>query len=731
MNTSIDNVSRRAFLASGLKAGAGLTLGLSVPVLADVGAAGPGLAGTDKAAVALSPNAFVRIGSDDQVTVLAKHLEMGQGTYTGLATLVAEELDARWSQIEVIAAPADASRYNNLFWGAAQGTGGSTAIANAFEQMRRAGAAARLMLVRAAAGRWQVGEDGIRVRDGRVLHPSSGRVARFGELAEAAAALPVPADEEVRLKSPATFRLIGKDVGRKDLDGKIDGSAVFTQDIERPGMLVAVVAHAPRFGGKLRSFDDRKASEVPGVRGVVQIPSGVAVLADHFWAAQQGRQGLQIAWDDRAAMDFGSAELFARYGAKLDQAGAVARDEGDADAVLAGDAEVISGDYQFPFLAHAAMEPMNCVIERRADGGAELWYGAQMQTVDQAVVGRVLGIDPSRVVINTLYAGGSFGRRANPASDYVIEAAEILKAIDGKVPVKLVWTREDDMRAGWYRPAYMHRVEAVLGEDGLPLAWRNRIVGQSIAAGTPFESALVRDGVDMTSVEGASNLPYAIANLRVELHTMQLPVPIQWWRSVGSTHTAFATETFIDALARTAGEDAVDYRRRLLQAHPRHLGVLDLAVRESDWGAPLAENRGRGVAVHESFNSFVAMVAEVSVEAGGAYRVDRVDVAVDCGIAVNPDIVRAQMEGGLGFGLSAVLTSEITIENGMAAQSNFHDYTVLRANQMPDVRVHIVSSAEAPTGVGEPATPVIAPAVANALSAVTGRRYLRLPIRAA
>ena len=729
MDTKLTKVSRRQFLLAGLSGGIGLTLGMSVPALAKMGEAGPGLAGTDKANAALAPNAFVRIGNDDRVTVVAKHLEMGQGTHTGLATLVAEELDARWSQVDVIAAPADAGRYNNLLWGPAQGTGGSTAIANAYEQMRQAGAAARAMLVQAAAQGWQVNAGEISVRGGMIRHDASGRQASFGELADAAAQLPVP--ETVELKSPEQFRLIGKDVVRKDLTAKIDGSAVFTQDIERPNMLVAVVAHPPRFGAKLTSFDDSEAKKRPGVRAVVQIPSGVAVLADHYWAAQQGRNALSIEWDESEAMTIGSDEIFTDYRTYLDKAGTIARNDGDADAVLTEADDVIRTDYQFPFLAHAAMEPMNCVIEQQADGSVELWYGAQIQTADQATVAGVLGIEPSQVRINTLFAGGSFGRRANPASDYVVEAAQILKAIEGVAPVKLVWSREDDMRSGWYRPAYMHRIEAVLDDEGMPRAWRNRIVGQSIVTGTPFESALIKDGVDITSVEGASNLPYAIPDIKVELHTTRLPVPVQWWRAVGSTHTAFATEAFVDELAQTAKKDPVEYRRAMLREHPRHLGVLDLAVKHSDWGKPLTKNRGRGVAVHESFNSFVAMVVEVTVGEDGLYSVDRVDVAVDCGIAVNPDIVRTQMEGGLGFGLCAVLESEITLENGAVVQGNFDGYTVLRSNQMPDVRVHIVPSTKAPTGVGEPATPVIAPAVASALSSVTGKRYDKLPIRRA
>ncbi len=723
------NVSRRQFLAAGLTTGAGLTLGLSLPMIAKAEESGPGLTGDERSDSTLSPNAFVRIGIDDKVTVIAKHLEMGQGTYTGIATLVAEELDARWSQVEVISAPSDPSRYNNLLWGPVQGTGGSTAIANAYDQMRKAGAAAKSMLVSAAAARWQVSGDSIEVREGVVSHGASGRHASFGELAEAAAGLPVP--KEVPLKSPDEFHLIGREIPRKDLIPKTDGTAIFTQDIERPNMLVAVVARPPRFGAKLKSFDAKAALKQSGVRGVVQISSGLAVLGDHTWAALQARDLLKIEWDESAAMNIGSKEIFSEYAKHLDQAGLPARNEGDADTLLNNSEDSVRADYRFPFLAHAAMEPLNCVIEQHDDGIVELWYGAQIQTMDQGAVAKTLGIEAAKIRINTLFAGGSFGRRANPAADYVKEAAEILKATEGKAPIKLVWSREDDTRGGWYRPAYMHRIEAILDDKGMPKAWRNRIVGQSIAGGTAFEGALVKDGIDGTSVEGSSNLPYAIPNLKVELKTTRLPVPIQWWRSVGSTHTAFATETFIDRLARQAKIDPVAYRRQLLKRHPRHLGVLNLAVEKSNWGESIASNRGRGVAVHESFNSYVAMVAEVSLNEDNSYRVDRVDVAVDCGVAINPDIIRAQMEGGLGYGLSAVLSSEITIDKGAVVESNFNDYSVLRADQMPDIHVHIVSSAEAPTGVGEPATPVIGPAVANALSALTGKLYTRLPIRAA
>jgi isoquinoline 1-oxidoreductase beta subunit len=730
---TIQNLSRRGFLKVGGLAAAGLTLGVHLPARAGMRVAGPGMAGSDPSGTgAFEPNAFVRIGTDDTVTVICKHLEMGQGTYTGLPTLVAEELDAAWEQVRAEGAPVDAERYNNLAWGPVQGTGGSTAIANAFEQMRKAGAAARQMLVGAAAERWQVPAAEIGVRDGVVSHAASGNSTGFGALAEAAARQPVP--EAPSLKDPSRFRLIGNPaLRRKDGAPKCDGRAIFTQDVRLPNMLTAVVAHPPRFGARLRGFDASAAEAVDGVDQVVEIPNGVAVLGLDFWSAKQGRDALAIDWDDSAAFAQGSAEIVTDFRRLAEQPGLPARSDGDADGALAEAATVLEAEYSVPYLAHAALEGMDCVIEPTADGGVRVINGEQFQTIDRQAVAGVLGIAPEKVRIQMLYAGGSFGRRANPASDYLVEAAQILKASGGKFPIKLVWTREDDMRAGWYRPLYLHRLRAGLDADGSPVAWLQRIVGQSIMQGTAFEPALVKDGVDQTSVEGAANLPYRIANLRCELHSPELPVPVQWWRAVGSTHTAFAAECMIDEMAAAAGQDPVAYRITLLDGHPRHQGVLRLAAEKAGWGTPLPANeggrRGRGVAVHESFNSYVAEVAEVTVDEQGGFQVDQVVIAVDCGIVVNPDVVVAQMEGGMGFGLSAALSSEITLADGAPQQSNFHDYLVLRLDQMPRVEVHIVSSAEPPTGVGEPATPVIAPAVANALYAATGRRLRALPLR--
>jgi len=724
----IVNLSRRRFVAGSLASAAGLTLGILPVALAEQRKSGPGFAGAAPGeAGEFTPNAFLRIDNDGLVTVISKHLEMGQGTYTGLATLVAEELDADWDMVRVEGAPADATRYNNLFWGSAQGTGGSTAIANSFEQLRRAGATARHMLVSAAARQWQVPPAEISVSAGVVEHKSSGRRAVFGELAELAAKQTVP--ESVTLKDPKEFKLIGKRIPRKDSSEKITGAAQFTSDVRLPGMKTALVLHPRRFGAKVKAVDDTGALAVAGVRKVVEIPSGVAVVADDFWSAKLGRDALKVTWDESGAFKQSSAELLNDYRKLAEKPGSVTRSDGDVEQALGRAENVLEAEYSVPFLAHAAMEPMDCVV-RIDDSGCEIWNGEQMQTGDQINVATVLGLKPEQVQINMLYAGGSFGRRANPAADYIVEAVHIARALKKGTPLKLIWTREDDTRAGYYRPMYLHRLRAALDKYGNPVAWDQRIVGQSIIAGTPFESAMVKDGVDRTSVEGAANLPYAIENLRVDLHSPGLPVPVLWWRSVGSSHTAFAGECFIDELAYKAGRDPVEFRREMLLDHPRHLGVLNLAADKGNWGAPLGRGQGRGVAVHESFNSYVAQVAEVSVRRG-VINVDRVVIAVDCGIAINPDVIEAQMQGGMGFGLSAALFSQLTFRDGLVEQSNYHDYQVLRIDQMPEVEVYIVPSAEPPTGVGEPATPVIGPAVANAVFAATGQRLRQLPLRLA
>ncbi len=719
----IVNESRRRFL----QAGAGLTLAIYLPT----SHAAPVAAATGKiapaAAASFEPNAFVRIGEDNTVTVIAKHLEMGQGTYTGLATLVAEELDAAWSQIKVEGAPADAKRYNNLLWGQTQGTGGSTAMANSYEQMRRAGATARYMLIAAAAEAWSVPAKEITIKNGSVSHAASKHQASFGELAAKAAAQPVPEPEDIKLKDAKDFVYIGKQAPRQDSKPKINGSAQYTSDVTLPGMLIAVVARAPRFGASVKSFDASKAKAIPGVVDVVAIPHGVAVLAKDFWAAKKGRDALMITWDESKAFNLSSSELLDRYKNLARSPGTLAHQSGDAEKAMGRATKRLEAAFELPYLAHAAMEPLNCVV-KLSGKQCEIWNGEQSQTNDQNNVAKFLGIQPEDVKINMLYAGGSFGRRSNPGSDYVLEAVQIAKAINGRAPVKMLWTREDDMRAGQYRPLFYHTLRAGLDAQGNLVAWQHRLVGQSILAATGFKGA-----IDFTSVEGAANLPYAIPNMLVDLHTPKYPVPVQWWRSVGSSHTAFSTEVFFDEVAHAAGKDAVALRRALLQKQPRHLAVLELAAQKSDWAKPLAAKpgvrRGRGIALHKSFNSVVAQVAEVSVKPDGSFKVDRVVCVVDCGVAINPSIIKAQMEGGIGFGLSAALSGAITFKEGYVEQSNFSDYPVLRMSEMPHVEVHIAPSTANPSGVGEPGVPPIAPAVANALFAATGKRLRQLPFQ--
>ena len=709
-------LSRRRFVQGLGAAGAGLVIGFHW----SAGSRRASAAETD-----LAPNAFLRIAPDGTVTVISKHIEFGQGTYTGLATLVAEELDADWSTVRVESAPADAERYANLFFGGVQGTGGSTAMANSWEQFRRAGAVGRAMLMQAAAARWGVPAAELSTDRGQVRHEASGRSAGYGDLAAAAAGLEVP--ESVALKEPERFRLIGTRLGRVDSAAKSDGSALFTADVALPDTLTALLLRPPRFGATVRSVDDSAARAVPGVVEVVQVPRGVAVLARGFWAAQRGRQALEVEWDDSGAETRGSDDLFREYQALAREPGVDAARRGDLDAAFDGAGRVLTAEYRFPYLAHAPMEPLDAVIRRTDDGGAEIWAGSQLQTVDQQVAAGILGVPPEKVRIHTLFGGGSFGRRATPNADVAAEAASLLKAVGGRRPIKLLWTREDDIRGGRYRPLYLHRLRAALDDAGRPVAWEQRIVGQSIARGTPFEAALVADGVDATSVEGARDLPYAIPNFAVELHTTDVGVPVLWWRSVGHTHTGYSTETFMDELAEAAGADPVEFRLGLLAEHPRHRGVLQRVAEASGWGDAAPEGRARGVAVHKSFSSYVAQVAEVSRGPGGLPRVHRVVCAVDCGIAINPHNIEAQMQSGIGYGLGAALYNEIVLEEGRVRQSNFDGYRPLRINDMPEVEVHVVASGEAPTGVGEPGVPPVAAAVANAWYRLTGERVRRLP----
>jgi isoquinoline 1-oxidoreductase subunit beta len=709
--------SRRAFLKTAAASAAGLTIGFHWS-----GPLSRALADTSKD---FAPNAFLRIAPDNSVTVIAKHLEMGQGTYTGLATIVAEELDADWAQIRVESAPADASKYANLAFGTIQGTGGSSAMANSWMQLRNAGATARAMLVAAAAAEWNVPPASLTIERGVVRHPPSNRQATFGDLAAKAASQPVP--DKATLKDPKDFKLIGQKLPRVDIPGKTNGTAQFTIDVTFPNMLVAVLQRPPLFGATVKSFDPTATKAVPGVVEVLQVPRGVAVVAKSFWAAKLGRDALKVEWDDSKAEKRSTTAIMAEYRRLAEQPGKPARKEGDAAAALKGAAKLITATYEFPYLAHAPMEPLDAVVKLDADS-CEIWCGDQFQTVDQANAAATAGLKPEQVKIHTLLAGGSFGRRANMGSDYIVEAVSVAKALGANgTPVKLQWTREDDIRGGLYRPLYLHRLEAALDKNGQLVGWQHRIVGQSIIAGTAFAAVMVKDGIDGTSVEGAANLPYAVPNMSVELNTTETGVPVLWWRVVGSSHTAYATEAFIDEIASAAGKDPFAFRQAMLEHHPRHKAVLELAAKAAGWGNPLPKGKGRGIAVAEAFGTYVAQVAEVTVAPNGKVKVDRVVCAVDCGTPINPDVITAQMEGGIGFGLGAALYGAITLKDGQVEQTNFDAYQVLRIDEMPKVEVHIVPSPEAPTGVGEPGVAPVGPAVANAVFAVTGKRLRVLP----
>lgn len=711
-------LSRRAVLA----AGGGLILAMNLPL-------GRGMAQTMNGAsdpvAPFAPNAFVRIGTDDLVTVMIKHLEMGQGPYTGLATLVAEELDADWAQMRAEGAPANQELYANLFMGI-QGTGGSTAMANSYMQMRKAGAAARAMLVAAAAKQWGVDAAEITVKSGKISHAASGKTSGFGALAQAAAQEAVPADPPV--KAAKDFVLIGTDRPRLDTPAKSNGTAQFTLDMYRDGMLTVLVAHPPKFGAKVASFDDKAALAVKGVEMVRQIPSGVAVYATNTFAAIKGRAALVVQWDESGAETRSSDELFSAYVKAAAEDSKIVEQDGDDGAMAAAD-RVIEAEFRFPYLAHAPLEPLDAVIEVKGDK-AEMWYGCQFPSFDLATAANVLGLPPENVTINVLFAGGSFGRRAQGSAHIAAEAAAIAKAAGRDGAFKLVWTREDDIKGGYYRPMTVHSFRAGLDASGQIVAWHNNVANQSIMAGTPLE-AMMKGGPDTTSFEGSSGLAYRLGAKRIGWAQMSGPVSVLWWRSVGHTHTAYAVETFLDEVLEAAGKDPVQGRLDLLPPEAtRERGVIEKVAEISGWAGRNRDGKGYGIAFAKSFNTYVAEVVEVE-DRDGRPHVTRVWCAVDCGIAVNPNIIRAQMEGGIGYALSAVLHSRITLgPGGEVEQSNFHDYPMLRIGEMPAVEVAIIQSDADPTGVGEPGVPPLGPALANAWRGLTGQKQHQLPFSA-
>jgi isoquinoline 1-oxidoreductase beta subunit len=714
-------ISRRNFLKTSAVVGGGLVVSFFVPTgLRRFAYAQEPPAASAALTELPDANAFLRIGSDESVTVLLAHSEMGQGIWTTLPMLVNEELDADWSRFRIEHAPAAPVYHSTVF--PIQMTGGSTTTWSEFDRYRQVGAVARTLLVSAAAAQWNVKPGDCKTEKGFVI--CGAKRASYGSLAEAAAKLPAP--QSVALKAPEDWKIIGKPMRRLDTPEKITGRAQFGLDVRLPGLLTAVVAHPPTFGGKVKSFDASRAQAMPGVHKVFEIPSGVAVVGEHFWAAKTGRDALQIEWDLGPHADLDTGALRASYLDRSKTVGKVAKSGGDAEKALSGGTGTLVAEYTVPFLAHAPMEPLNCTVRRSADG-CELWTGTQFQTADQGKVASILGLKPEQVTIHTTFLGGGFGRRANIVSDFVAEATHIAKGLDR--PVKLVWTREDDIRGGYYRPLAVHRIEGALDEHGAPHVWRHRIVSQSIVAGSPF-SGMIQNGIDPTVVEGVADSPYvtAIPHHLAELHLADPGVPVLWWRSVGHSHTAFAVESFVDELAHAANKDPLEFRLGLLAKAPRPKAALALAAEKAGWGKPLPKGHARGLAVHESFGSIVAEVAEVSVE-NGNIRVHKVTCAIDCGICVNPLGVRAQMESGIAYGLGAALHGAVTIKDGRVVESNFHDYRILRLHEMPEIDVHIVESREKSGGAGEPGTPPIAPAVANAVFALTGKRLRDLPFR--
>ncbi|MGA8147568.1 MAG: xanthine dehydrogenase family protein molybdopterin-binding subunit [Gallionellaceae bacterium] len=709
------NPSRRKFLKDSAALMGGLVIGFYLPIKG-----GRAYAADAPPEQVYPPNAFIRIAPDDSITIVVNKSEMGQGVYTSLPMLIAEELEADWSRIRVESAPV-AAVYNRPGMGM-QMTGGSSSIPSSWEQLRRVGASGRIMLIRAAAQQWGVPESECHAENSQVIHAGSGKKASYGALADAAAKLPLP--DNVPLKLPRDFKLIGKPTKRLDTPAKINGSARFGLDVYLPGMLTVLIARSPVFGAKVKRFDATEARKLPDVQGVYQVPTGIAVAATGFWPAKTARDLLDIEWEEGPGAALSTPKMFAEFLELAKQPGAVARKDGDTVQGFTEAHKTISAEYEVPYLAHAAMEPLNAVVDLQSDH-CSIWTGTQAQTMDCAMAAKTAGLKPEQVEIHTTFLGGGFGRRANPRSDFVIEAVQVAMAV-GK-PVKVVWTREDDMRGGYYRPMWADHIEAGIAKDGKPLAWKHTIVGQSIVADTPFEAFITHNGIDATSVEGAATLPYMIPNLQVELHSPKNAVPVQWWRSVGHSHTAFVVETMIDELAHLAGKDPVAYRLDILPANSRYRGVLQLAAEQAGWGKKkLPAGHAYGVAVHESFNSYVAEIAEVSLESS-RIRVHRVVSAVDCGMVINPDGVHQQIESAIVYGLSAALHGAITLENGRVMQSNFNDYPPLKFSEMPQVEVHIVASNEAPTGIGEPGTPPIAPAVANAVFTLTGKRLRRMP----
>ena len=709
------DISRRALLRAGAAAGGGLVLSLRLPFAnAEAEAAG---------ADGFTPNAFVRIQADGQIVLTMPYVEMGQGTYTSIPMLIAEELEVGLKQVRLEHAPPNEKLYGNPLLGGIQATGNSNAVRASWQPLRQAGAIARTMLVSAAAKRWNVDPASCRAQSGEVLHPPSGRRAKYGELANDAARIPVP--ENLALKRPEDFKLIGTPAKRLDASGKVNGTAIYGIDARPPGVKIATLAQSPVFGGRVKSVDDAAAKAVKGVRQIVQLEDAVAVVADHMGAAKQGLAALKIEWDDGPHAKLNTKDIADQLEKATLNAGAVAQNIGDTERAMANAVTKVEAIYQVPFLAHATMEPMNCTVHLRKDG-CEIWLGSQAMARVQAAAAKTAGLPLDKVVVHNHLIGGGFGRRLE--ADGVIRAVQIAQHVDG--PVKVVWTREEDIQHDMYRPYWLDRLSAGLDAKGMPVAWHNRFAGSSVAS--RWASGWFKNGLDPDSTEGAIDLVYALPNLHVEYVRVEPPgIPTAFWRSVGPSHNVFVTESFIDELAAAAKQDPVAYRLALLDKNPRAKAVLQLAAEKAGWGQPLPARVGRGVSLQFVFASYMAHVAEVEVGKDGAVRVRRVVCAVDCGTVVNPDTVRAQIQSGIIFGITAALHGDITLKNGRVEQTNFDTYQVMRMNEAPAIEVHIVQNFEPPGGMGECGTSAIVPAVANAIFAATGKRLRKMPVDAA
>jgi isoquinoline 1-oxidoreductase beta subunit len=708
--------SRRQFLSAGVSLGGGLLIGFTIGPSTSAAEAAEGAARAP-----FAPNAFIRIDPSGRVTLTMHYVEMGQGTYTSIPMLIAEELEVGLKSVHLDHAPPDDKLYMNPVFGF-QATGGSTAIRGAWEPMRRAGATARTMLVQAAAQRWDVKPASCRAEKGEVIHAASGRRLKYGALVADASKLPLPAPESVALKRIEDFKLIGTPAKRLDTPGKVDGSAIFGIDVKVPGMKIATLAQSPAYGGRLRSVDAGKALAVRGVRQVVKLDDAVAVVADHMGAARKGLAALDIQWDDGPNGKLGTADIVRDMDAASSKPGAIARSEGDFAGAFASAATRVEAIYQVPFLAHAAMEPMNCTVHLKKDS-CEVWLGTQVLSRAREAAAKTAGLPLEKVTVHNHLLGGGFGRRLE--IDGVIRAVEIAKHVDG--PVKVIWSREEDIQHDMYRPYFYDRLAAGLDANGMPVAWSHRITGSSILA--RWLPPAFQNGFDGETVDGAATPPYSLPNILVDYVRHEPPnIPTAFWRGVGPTHNIFMVESFIDELAAAAKKDPVAYRRALLDRNPRAKAVLELAAEKAGWGNALPPGVGRGVSVQFAFGTYMAQVAEVKVASDGAVQVRRVVCAVDCGVVVNPDTVRAQLQSSIIFGIAGALYGEVTFKNGRVEQANFHNYRVLRMNETPIIDIHLVASREAPGGMGEPGTAALAPAVTNAVYAATGTRVRKLPV---